>query len=271
MMLLAGASIIFLTSCEDDGETTPTAPTITLTAGDTLISADGTVSPDTTITVSWTATKGDAKLESFDITVDGVALAGQAVDIDNADNEIYVSSTTITVPSNEGTYTYELTVTDKDDVTGSVSITITVEETVVSTPFTSTETGQFYHVGGSLKGAYSLVTDEEKSSGDPDTDKSMINNDAAGATFTGSFTSGDGTMYVKAATSFDYDNATVESATAAYAAGTASTTVTDPAANDVYIALNGSTYMVVKITAVDATDDTCGCLNTGKISISYKK
>ncbi len=82
------------------------------------------------------------------------------------------------------------------------------------------------------------------------------------------WTSMNGTLFVKA-NSYNYANATLEAAIAAYNAGTPSQTVTNPAANDIYIAKlrGGNNYVVIKVTnVVETTND-----NLDKIEFSYKK
>ena len=159
-----------------------------------------------------------------------------------------------------------VTVTDNNDETTSQSQTLTI-----NAPLTE-HTGQFYHIQGSLKGAYDLVNDTEKAAGDPDADKDMKNTDAAGAGFTGSWTTGSTTTWVKD-NDYDYDNATSTSAEAAFNAGTAGTDATNPANGDIYIGnLRGAgNFVIVRIDNMDANDATCGCNNIGKSSFSYKK
>jgi len=140
--------------------------------------------------------------------------------------------------------------------------------------FTITKNGQFYHIGGSIAGAYDLIADIEKWVVDSDNDKDMRNTDPAGAPYTGSWETGTGnnTMYVKD-NAYDYINASPASADSAYNIGAPSSSVINPVAGDIYIAKlrGGSDFCVIKIISMDPADNTCGCLNTGKISFEYKK
>lgn len=98
----------------------------------------------------------------------------------------------------------------------------------------------------------------------------MINTDVAGQAFTGKWTSGNDTKYFKLNT-YNYETALAMPAMRAFNAETASIDVAAPAANDIYIALKGDKYFVVKVTAVLPTFDTGTGGNKGKIEFSYKK
>ena len=165
------------------------------------------------------------------------------------------------------------TVTDNKDGKNTATQSITMDEPTSETPFTYTENGQFYHIAGLLQGAYDLDADGGVSVGGTASTKSMKNTDAAGSAFTGTWTSdaANATTYVKANT-YTYTSATVESAATAFALGSASATVTNPAANDIYIGKKGaSTYYVIKISNVEPSFSTGTGTNTGKISFEYKK
>ena len=155
--MMAIATIGFMsTSCEDDDAV---GPSITLTADG--ITADKTVAPGATFTVAWIANKGDANLAEFTIMRDDQDLSGYP--LTDIANDNYQGSDELTAPSNVGTYVYTLKVTDKDDLSDEVSLTITVEQTAgsistynvtlgaqgVSTPGTvDLETGTRYALAG---------------------------------------------------------------------------------------------------------------------------
>lgn len=261
--LLAIASVVIFFGCKKDVE--PVPPSIALvTPG---ITGDATMDPGELFMVITSSTKGDKNLSSFTITKDGVNLSGYPVNISGGS----YSDTLIAIADlNALSYVYTFTVTDKDNQSASASITITVAT------FASAKTGQFYHQAGATgcTGGYNLVGDVDVPGSGVDADRDMLNTDAAGAGFKGSWDSKNSTMYVKDNT-YDYANASPKSADAAYAAGTPTVTITAPVASDIFIAkLRGGTdYAVIQITSVSPTDDSCspGTLNPGKILFGYKK
>ena len=192
--------------------------------------------------------------------------------ISNSDDDQYIDKIALQSGANIGITTWTFTVTDKDGKSASASITVDVQS--ATTPLATEVMGAFFHIEGSEHGAYDLVSGASVAASGSDADKDMINTDAAGDPFTGSWMSGTGnnTTFVKV-TGFDYDNATVESAMAAYNGGTSSSSVVDPVPGDIYVALlrGGSDYAVIKVTKVDPADNTCNCGNTGIIEFDYKK
>jgi hypothetical protein len=109
-------------------------PTVSLYGGE-FIDADATVAPGAVLAFSWHAQKGDAKLESVTITRDQVALSGwNAKEIPNSQNENYTDTALLEAPLNEGAYTYEIIVTDKDAMTASKSVVITVDASMAGGP-----------------------------------------------------------------------------------------------------------------------------------------
>ena len=278
-MFLAGATLF--TSCKKDEETVAD-PTISFQGGTTSLVFTGANSIDVNVTFA-----AEGKIESVSLNGPSLTSPGtKTTDItnkmgtthtDNGRNQtsvIYlfqVSSTDLIAAFvNHTSLTYTFTVNDQQPVSTTGTFTVTMQSS--GTPFTLTKSGQFYHVAGLLKGAYDLDGDAEVSEGGTASTKSMKNTDLAGNAFTGSWSSdaANGTQYVKDNT-YNYTNATVESATSAYTAGTASATVTNPAADDVYIGKKGTTYYVIKITAVEPTYSTNTGANTGRITFGYKK
>lgn len=280
---LLGFSMV-LTSCsEDDDDDAVTNPVLTISESISGESdGDVIVAPNTTIRLEWNARKEGtgAELKTFVVSSQGAntitpvptSNAGNdfPYDIANADDDQYVDYIEMSSGANIGLTTWSFTVTDKDGNTATATFTIDVQN--AATPLATVTMGGFFHIGGSLQGAYDLVSGAVVAAAGADADKDMVNTDAAGDAFTGSWDAANATQYVKA-NSFDYANATEEAATAAYAAGTASGTVTNPAQDDIYIAkLRGAdTYAAIKITSVDAANNDCACGNTGKVEFDFKK
>lgn len=277
LMFLAGAAMF--TSCKKD-TTTTADPTISFQTNSLVFTGANSISSDVTFAaegkIGSVSLTGPSLTSSGTTTTDITSKMG-TTHTDNGKNQtsvIYLFRvSTGALDSaflNHTSLTYTFTVTDQNSTATTGTFTVTLQST--GTPFAQTKAGYFYHIAGSLQGAYDLDGDAVVSSGGTASTKSMKNTDLAGATFTGTWSSdvANGTQYVKDNT-YDYANATVESATSAYTAGSASTTVTNPAANDVYIAKKGTSYYVIKITAVTPSDNTCSCGNTGKITFGYKK
>ncbi|OFY63548.1 MAG: hypothetical protein A3H98_14690 [Bacteroidetes bacterium RIFCSPLOWO2_02_FULL_36_8] len=281
MLMLAVAGVTLINSCGGDDTTTPTpenSPTLTVKP-----STDQTVDPGSTLTFTWDARKhpDGKKLTTFSITQDNAALGVASkkyttwpATLKSADESQYLDTLAITVPASGGPYTYKFTVNTEDSKSASASVKVTLNST---TPLATTRTGQFWHIQGACKGAFDLVTGVSKGSADPETDKDMKNTDAVlPATFTGTWTAGNSTMYVKD-NAYNYAGANVEGATTKYAAGTPSATVSSPAVGDIYIAKlrGGADYAVIKILTNDATvgfcaDGTTPTTNKGKVTFEYK-
>ena len=289
-MMLVAANIAFISSCkkDDDGDD-PTKPSPTIAVGELSNSGtEITVAPGTSLTFAWNAIKagGGKDMLTFEVSTAGVNSTSDIptsfqgndfpLQLKNADDEQYQDTVKFdgaTQNLNVGITTYTFKVTDKDGQIGTASIQVTVEEPVTTTPLATEELdGKFYHVEGSLRGAYDLVAATLKGSMDDDADKDFKNTDAAGDPFTGSSTAGNGTMFVKTAATYDATG-TVEAALAAYTGGTASGTITDPSAGDVYVAKlrGGDDYAVIEVLTVDPDDNTCGCGNTGIMTFKFKK
>lgn len=278
---LAGVLAITISSCEDDDTNSLGASLIVTETGTGSTGGAVTISQGSSLVFVWDARKGDTDMETFAVSITGTntpnpiptSLGGNTFpyDIANADDETYIDTLIFANAGiNLGVTSYTFSVTDKDGNTDQVSFTVTVEAN--ATPMTNETNGAFFHIAGSLQGAYDLVNGTVVAASGSSADKDMENTDAAGVAFTGSWEAANATMYVKS-NSYDYNNATVEAAAAAYAGGTPSATVNNPADGDIYIAKlrGGSTYAVIKIVNVDAADNTCSCGNTGKITFDFKK
>lgn len=277
---LLGATLL-LTSCEDD-EDTALGPVLTVTEVTTGTNGGNmTVAPGSDLSFVLRADRGDADLDVFKVNTTGgewpsplpASQKGFSFpfDIDNANDETYLDTLKLTIGQNESLNSITFSVTDKDGLSEQVTFDVTIEN--AETPLANEVTGAFFHIGGSLEGAYDLVNETVVAASDPDNTKDMINTDMAGGTFTGSWEAGSGTntSFVQD-NSFDYNNATVENATAAFQTGTSTTSISNPAVGDIYLVhLRGNDYAAVKITEVDPTNNECGCGNVGKITFSYKK
>lgn len=301
---IALGAIMMMASCADDDEENPLNDNPTVPKPTVEVSVNGETGMDIyevlvgeTIVLNMSAfpaVNGGANLDVVSLSQQGVnatnnfiLMASESgdpydfstaaeVDIKNVDNERLILSDTLSnITVNTGETTYDFTVKDKDGLIGTSSFKIQVNNP--TTPFTSTETGEIWHIAGQNRGSWSLTQDTSIAIANSESEAEIVNTDAAAATFTGEFKVGDNlssTTFVKAATSFDYANATVESAEIAYTNGTASTsTLTAPTVDDVYIfKLDNGNHAVVKITSIDPNADCgVGCLNTGKMEFEYKK
>lgn len=275
------ALVLGFSACEDD-TTTSLGPSLLVNESSTGSTGGAvTITQGSSLVFYWDARKGDSDLEAFSVSNTGVnqtapiptSLGGNTFpyDIANADDETYLDTLIFPLAGlNTGVTSYTFTVTDKDGNTESVTYTVSVDPG--ATPMTNEVNGAFFHVQGSLEGAYDLVDEMVVSASGSDADKDMRNTDDAGVGFTGSWEAANATMFVKD-NSFDYDNATVEAATASFASGTAIGTVYNPMNGDIFIAKlrGGSDYAVIKVIDVDPNDNTCNCGNTGKITFDFKK
>jgi hypothetical protein len=277
LFMLMAVSTLILTSCGKE-EITTADPTISFQNDVKSLVFNGTNNVDVNITF-----EAEGEIESVVLvkptftgtqTIDLTKKMGVSYteDAEGKTSSIYffkVTTAELDSLDDAGAFplVYTFTLTDKDLRTTTGTFTVTKQ--TANTPLSVSKSGMFYHIAGSLQGAYNLVNDVLVGAAGAATDKHMINTDAAGDPFTGKFESGNGTKFVKA-NAYDFANATEEAAITAYAAGAELTTVT-PAANDIYIAKNGTTYFVIKITSIDPADNTCACGNTGKISFDYKK
>jgi hypothetical protein len=134
--LILVAMLAMFVECVDEEAA---GPTITLAGGE-YIDSDETVAPGATLKFSWTAQKGDANLDFITITRDESPLLGwDEKEIPNNQNDIYVDSASFTALLNDLSYTYMITVTDKDALTASRSVVITVDHTIGGNPINSYE------------------------------------------------------------------------------------------------------------------------------------
>lgn len=299
---IAIGAIMMMASCADDDEENPQnnnptvpKPTVSVTVnGESNMDIYEVTTGDTIFMEmnALTAAGGGAKLDKVSLSQSGDNISnsismtasgsgdtydfftGAEQDISNADNEnLSLSGSFTTISSSLGETTYEFTVKDRDGLITKNNFKIQVSDP--TTPFTTTETGEVYHILGSSIGSWSLTADAAISSTAGNESAAHIINTNIAGSFDGSFKVGDSlftTSFVKAASTFDYTNATVESAEAAFTTGTGATaTTTAPTVGDVYIYDIDGDYVVVKITAIDPSNNDCNCNNTGKMTFEYKK
>jgi len=268
--LLSCAVVGFFSSCgtTEDGEEN-LSPLLTVTA--TGLNANNEIIEGTTFTVDVVAAENPTsgkQLDELEIQRPG---ADTTITI-NAPS--YGTTLTIDAPAAGVSDTYTFVLRDKDGESSTKTLTPTGISGVVSTPFGTEVQGAFFHIGGSLEGAYDLLNETTVATSGMETSKDMKNIDASGNNFTGSFQAGTGnqTLFVRD-NSFDYDNGSVEDATSAFNAGNASSTILNPLAGTILIAKlrGGNDYAVIKIENWDPANNECNCGNLGKLTFNYKK
>ena len=262
--VLAIALVGMMSSCDETTDPSDVKPLLTITA--TGLSSTNTIDEGMTYDIEIIGTQNPTsakKLEDLEIQTPG---QDTTIVINAASyNQVFTLNAPLAGVSN--TFTFILT--DKAGESTTKTLTVTGTSPVVATPFGAEVVGAFFHIQGTAHGAYNLVNEVTVAAAGNEQDKDMKNTDADGANFSGSWTAGtgNGTMFVRDA-GYDYDNGSVEDATAAFAAGTAQGTILNPLAGDIFIAKlrGGNDYAVIEIVSVDATDNTCNCGNKGKIT-----
>lgn len=266
LIVLAGATMF--TSCKKDNS--KPAPTISVTNNKTSYTITATA--DTTIAFNVTVT-AEAEIDQFIIkkTVNSTTTSyGNPTGFSGQTSYTYNFQETFT-PDMEYPISFTFKVVDKDAQEASITVTVNKIAASTNTPFDTEYTdGVFYHIAGQLHGAYNLDGHVTVAFNGDETTKSMKNTDAAGAPFTGSWTAGtgNGTEYIKTTTA--YDQIYQENVATLFAAGTASPSVTNPAANDVYIGKKGTKYYVIQILSVEPNYNQNTGQNTGRITFKYK-
>ena len=294
--------VMVMSSCGDDDETQPetaaASPSLNISVNGTADQSIYTVDPNASITIAITANKVTTERDLDVIRIDqngANALASGTsfefnsatetydftsnadVTIKNDDDEIFnVTGVFTNITSSVGITTYNITVTDKNGTATTRSFDLVVESPAV--PFTETKTGNIWHINSSARGSWNLKSDSAITSnnGVNEMTADIINTTTVSSAMDGAFKVGDtrtNTNFVIAASMFDYDNATITSATEAYNAGTADADKADIAVvGNVYLFMVGSDVMAVKITELNATDATnTSGTSTGFMSFEYKK
>lgn len=259
----------FFTNCSKDA-TTIAGPTIAFANNKISTEIDFSVPPDPFDVLIAVTIQAEGKIDA--LTIKKQDFNGASIfitpTVKYSGETSYTETFTISCASTEA-YPLKIifSITDKDAKGMEKTYTITKK---TSSGFAFTKSGMFYHIEGLLQGAYDLDGDALVAAGGASSTKSMKNVDVAGNAFTGSWTSDNGTLFVKAL-GYPYTTANATSAATAYAAGSALTSVTAPADNDIYIAKKGATYYAIKVLTVDPAFSTGTGNNTGKITFEYKK
>lgn len=264
------ASAFALTSCDSLGDVAPTGPTITVSPMDTTLWKGDTLNYSYSIT-------SDAVITSLTATPDDSSFATQEITTFNgsyaADGTIqYVIGDDVAVGD---MIHISFKAVDADGMAYADSVKAMITIDLDGTLMTYENTGAILNnLMGPYRGAWDLVANDSLSSSADDANKDMINTTLNDSLFVGDYgfskgwNTSNGTMFVKA-NDFDYEHATVEAATAAYAAGTATADVQGVNTGDIYIAKlrGGDDYAVIKITSIVLTSDD----NKDRIVFTYKK
>lgn len=292
--------VMVMSSCGDDDETEPVAavvnPTLVVSVNGSQIASGATIDvlTNSTVTLAITANKvGNGRdLDVMSITQSGPNSAtpfniqagandpynfadGTGQTLKGDDDETFTGTGVFTsITGNTGSTAYNVTVTDKEGKSTSVTFSIVVADPVVSTAFTVNKTGSINHIEGRGIGSWNLATDTTVAKSMSTTMADIRNTNTAGDPFTGAFrvgTSRTTTDFVVAAATYDYDAADVEGATAAYSAGAKVTTAT-PTVGSVYIFSVNGTITLVKVTEIDASFNGGSWVgNLGKMTFTYKR
>lgn len=149
---------VFMTSCEEDGDTTSLGPSLVVTElGSGTAGGSMTINEGEFLTFVFESRKGDSDLETFAVSTSGAnsvnpiptSLQGNTFpyDIANADDEIYIDTLIFSnAGANLGNTVYTFSVTDRDGNTEERSFTVTVE--AGTTPLSSAQTFTWERVGG---------------------------------------------------------------------------------------------------------------------------
>lgn len=287
ILLLATLMFTFMnvmTSCTDDDGEDIVADPLNITVEET---GTPTYTPGTTVNYSITITSGE-KMKTLTVEINGAIDEAFTKDLNN-------QTGTVTIPGG-----YDYMIPTSANPGDQISIVFKAEDkkttdsdtkiiTVVAeeTPIAGEHSGVIYHILGPYQGAWDLVNDEGVSEGGSanrytGSNKDMINiENVDPGDFIHGWVAGNTTRFVKV-TGFDYANATVEGAKAAYESGSpigdhsysaGDTGTGNPvmvSEGDIIVAkIRGNDeYAVIKIEAINDTgvED-----NKDDITFSYKK
>ncbi len=277
--LLAFASVGFLSSCTDETDTT--APTGSITFDPSTASAE--TAPGSSVNFKVVVTSPE-KLDKVQIRFQ---LPGSSSYVTL--NE-YPDKTTDFLSSTSDNFDFAYSIPGNTPAGSTVKIKFIVVDTKSSTldiekEFVVTVKGSAAYTGKRLYnpaaptgsfGAYDLVSDQGVAASEGDANKDMINTTVAsngGYPFVKGWKAENGTTFVKATSSFDYNAANKTSMMAAYAASTSVATVSDVKVNDVYIVKlrNGDNYVAVKVTQIVDDSKVGAGYNNDYIQFDYKK
>jgi len=154
---------------------------------------------------------------------------------------------------------------------------------ITGTPLGAQINGELWHIAGSQLGSWDLVGDVARMQSDNDGNKSMVNTDAGGDAFTGSwtsvstdFTNYDGSLFALFNV-LDYGLTSTamlnskEQLMDIYSQETSSPNVMNPSQGNTYVVLlpDGDTYVLLEINSNDPLAGTGN--NTGGMTFAYKK
>lgn len=149
--MLAMAAVVVFAGCSSDDEEDPEpqgASVNLINAGADYITADAVVAPGDSLKFRIIAEKGDANMETINFFVENQSQNNFPVDA--PDNSQFTYDIRTAAPTVEGEYTYEIMITDKDGVTGSAVVDITVDQGAPSsTEFTGKTLGAQQATAGS--------------------------------------------------------------------------------------------------------------------------
>lgn len=242
------------------------APVIAFKTGDPYVYTDGSYAEGEELLIGIEAFQTGGDLEKFFIYKDGVEQWSEFIT-----DSVFSKDHTITKSSDE-VENWVFVVTNEEGNADSASLIFTLED---GTPFAyeNTADGAIFHHWGQYPGAYDLALNTIMSQSDPDAEKDMENTSENGEPYTATWKAGDGntTTFIKAE-DYDYENATVQSANAALAAGNpVSEITTEAVAGDVYIAnLRGTDEPCVIYIEEVSLDDPLKA-GTGYMYFKYKK
>lgn len=284
------AASVLLTSCgsDDTDDPAPSSPNVAVLAASTgTIDGDAEVLPGGTFTIGITVTKGDANLDEVSVNIGSNPLAASKIQTGataaasvsaeawtNLTQELsgddkdgftwYFTITTEATATDGSTQAYSIVVTDKDGVSSTTTVTITAKAATTALVEQSGDFKLFSKLGPTGYGGLDLS--DGSSTGSAAGDLA----DITASTWDGSFTGANGTTVKSVASSY-YAVAVEEDVASTYSAGTEYTGAAAPSVDDVFIAYNGTTYWVLKVTVADGNDTNVSATNGQFIQFAVKK
>lgn len=278
-LMVAALGAVMISSCGGDGDDTPepVGPTLQFLGGAEYVSSDAELTAETPFAVGirGTHTENIEKLR-VSVSING-ANAGTLFDSSFKTKSLDYVFNHVTGPAAQ-TEKYTFTLTDKNGVESSKSITITNTGSggAVLTEFADGANGfKVWNVRGPNLGAFDLLANGPQAGADPpagkDIQDSVAQSDFSGTTINwpARWTSRNGTTFKKAAVSYEsvINEGGLESA---WTNGGTETSVLEAIkVGDVYIAKlrGGSDYVIINITEVVNTPSD----NLDYIAFKYKK
>ena len=260
---LLGLAALASCSGEDEPAITPAAPTVTIAQG-----TGSSAYPGDTLILN-AEVNANANLRQVDVFRDQANIASYPLTADFLQFTVPEEEYIVSGPDAGQNITFTFEARDENDKIGIASHTL---EVFAETPMAYDSVGAILgNRIGEDPSAWNLV--DNLRLGRDDAGADMQNPSFGTGTEEQQWIKGwdgeNGTTFVKS-NNYDYENATVESATAAFAEGMSKQEVRDVQVGDIYIAnmRDGGNYAVLYITAVseDVPDD-----NPEEIIFDYKK